>query len=242
MWLLTQPTRYGYGNCVQEQTQLESGELQPTRKEPVSVVVTKSDLMAETENGRFSMMACAVRKERHVGIDQGRRNFAIVAVDKEMGEMPVDVAAGKYDLKLGERFTTAEVLKSLRANTDLWPWMQQTDDRPLPDVDRVVVRIEQMSVRNRHWKQFGIELGQLLQQSVVDEGKCVVKLSQPHLFRAGGVVECLGEQIVQELDLALIPAQWKRVQTQADGQRQRTGTKRTCVTWRLISVVTSTGI
>ena len=66
---------------------------------------------------------------------------------------------------------------------------------------------------------------------MVDEGKCVVKLSQPHLFRAGGVVECLGEQIVQELDLALIPAQWKRVQTQADGQRQRTGTKRTRTTY-----------
>ena len=223
-----------YGSCVQERRQLESGELQPTRKEPVSVVVTESDLMAETENGRFSMMACAVRKERHVGIDQGRRNFAIVAVDKEMGEMPVVVAAEKYDLNLGERVTAAQVLMSLRANTHLWSWMQQTDDRPLPDVDRVIVHIEQMSVRNRHWKQFGIELGQLLQQSVVDEGKCVVKLSQPHLFRAGGVVECLGEQIVQELDLAVIgpPARRKRVPAQASiCQGERTCTKRTRITY-----------
>jgi len=192
----------------------------------VKVVVTEADLLAETEDGRFSMMAGAVRKERHVGIDQGRRNFAIVAVDKEMGEMPVVVAAGKYDLELGERFTAADVLMRLRDGTDLWQWMQQTDDRPLPDVDRVLVHVEQMSVRNRHWKQFGIELGQLMQQSVVDAGTCVVKLSQPHLFRAGGVVECLGEQIVQELALTVIPTQRKRLQTQVRGQ----GTKRTRTT------------
>ena len=50
-------------------------------------------------------------------------------------------------------------------------------------------------VKNRYCKQFGIELGQLLQRRVVDDGKCVVKLSQPHLFRAGGVVEHIGEQL-----------------------------------------------
>ena len=182
------------------------------------MVVTEADLLAETEDGRFSMLASAVRKERHVGIDQGRRNFAVVAVDKEMGETPVVVAAGKYDLELGERFTAADVLMKLRDGTDLWQWMQQTDDRPLPDVDRVIVHVEQMSVRNRHWKQFGIELGRLMQQSVVDAGRCVVKLSQPHLFRAGGVVECLGEQIVQELALTVMPTQRKRVQTQVRGQ------------------------
>jgi len=45
----------------------------------------------------------------------------------------------------------------LTYGTDLWQWMQQTDDSPLPDVDRVIVHMEQMSVRNRHWKQFGTE-------------------------------------------------------------------------------------
>ena len=47
--------------------------------------------------------------------------------------------------------------------------MQQNDSdhtRPLPDVDRVILHVEQMSVKSQHWKQFGIELGRLLQKCV----------------------------------------------------------------------------
>lgn len=132
--------------------------------------------------------------------------------------MPVVVAARKYDLQLAERFTASDVLVKLRETTDLWSWMQQTDNRSLPEVDRVIVHIEQMSVKNRHWKQFGIQLGQLLQRSVVDNGECIVKLSSPHLFRAGGVVEHIGEQIVQELNLVTIAAGRKRARPASPAQ------------------------
>ena len=122
--------------------------------------------MAQTERGRFNMSAKFVKKEQSIGIDQGRCNFALVAADKEVGQMPVVVAAAKYDLELGEWFAASDVLIHLRERTDLCSWMQQTDDRPLPHVDRLTVLIEQMSIKNRHWKQFGMDLGQLLQLSM----------------------------------------------------------------------------
>jgi len=55
--------------------------------------------MAQTERGRFNMSAKFVKKERSIGIDQGRCNFALVAADKEVGQMPVVVAAAKYTWK-----------------------------------------------------------------------------------------------------------------------------------------------
>jgi len=60
------------------------------------------------------MAAKVVRKERHIGLDQGCRNFAIVAVDKEMDAHPVLVAAQKYDLHIPQRFTAEDVLVRLR--------------------------------------------------------------------------------------------------------------------------------
>jgi len=80
--------------------------------------------------------------------------------------MPVVVASAKYDLELEERFSASDVLIHLRERTDLWSWMQQTEDRQLPHVDRMTVLIEQMSIKNRHWKQFGMDLVQLLQLSM----------------------------------------------------------------------------
>jgi len=124
--------------------------------------------------------------------------------------MPVVVAARKYDLQLAERFTASDVLVKLHETTDLWSWMQQTDNWSLPEVDRVIIHIKQMFVKNRYWKQFGIELGQLLQRSVVDNGECIVQLLSPHLFHASGVVEHTGMQIVQELNLVTIAVGRKR--------------------------------
>ena len=49
-------------------------------------------------------------------------------------------------------------------------------------MDRVDVLIEKMSIKNRHSKEFGVDLGLLLQQSVDDKSRCVVRMSQPHLF------------------------------------------------------------
>ena len=76
----------------------------------------------------------------------------------------------------------------------MWSRTQQTDIRPLPDVDRVIVVIERMSVKNRHQKQFGVDLGHQLEWSVVDNSKCVIRLSQLHLLEASGVIDHLGMQ------------------------------------------------
>jgi len=149
----------------------------------------------------------------NIGVDQGRCNFAIVAVDKEVDHPPMVIAAAKYNLALGVQFSASDVLLKLQEAIDLWSWMQQTDDRPVPEVDQVNVLTEQMSVRNRHCKQFGVDLGKLLQQSVNDEGKCVVHLLQPHLFRVGGVIDHAGVQIVQESSLTQCRVEGYRVRT-----------------------------
>jgi hypothetical protein len=41
-----------------------------------------------------------VRRERHIGIDQGRRNFAIAVVDKTIDGQPTVMAAENRDLGL----------------------------------------------------------------------------------------------------------------------------------------------
>jgi len=101
--------------------------------------------------------------------------------------------------------------------------MQQTAERPLPEVDRVNVLIEEMSIKNRHSKEFGVDLGLLLQQGVDDESKCVVRMSQPHLFRVGGVINHLGTQIAQELELRAVKYGNKRASTAV---RQQPAAKR----------------
>ena len=115
--------------------------------------------------------------QRDIGIDQGQCNFAIVVVDGFIGQRPKLVKALLYDLDLPLRFTASDVLLKLVQNRDLWNFMQQEDELLLPAVDRVVVHLEQMSTKNRHWKQFGPELGKLLQRSVKDVNTCIVKLS-----------------------------------------------------------------
>jgi len=130
----------------------------------------------------------------------------MVAVDKVVGESPVVVAAELYDLRLEGRFTSSDVLLRLMEDTELMFWMQQASgttqiQRELPVVDRVVVHLEQMSVLNPNWKQFGSKLGEELQRMVSDTNRCIVQLSSPNLFRSGGVINQLGEEIVSELNL-----------------------------------------
>jgi len=224
-----------YGDCEQELQDLKGGKLQPSRRQPVSIAVSDGDLVAETSRGRFDMLATVVQKERHIGVDQGRRNFAMVAVDKEVGQEPVVVAARRYDLALGPRLRASDVMVKLKNCTDLWSWMQQTGERALPDVDRVVVCIEQMSAKNANWKQFGPELCKMLQKCVIDEHKCIVKLSQPHLFRPGGVIECLGEQIVQELGLVTVACGRKRSLSTAASAVKSTATSVTTTAKRTLT-------
>jgi len=65
----------------------------------------------------------------------------------------------------------------------------------------VVVYVEQLSYLNRNWREFGIKFAEELQSKVSDVSTCIVKLSSPHLFRSGGVIHHVGEEIVSELNL-----------------------------------------
>ena len=200
--------------------EIENLESQPisVRNVPVPAVTTDADFTVQFENGGsghcFKMCLRPVSRERHIGIDQGRKNFAIVAVDKEIARRPVVVAAENFNLNLSSRFSAADVVVKLQRETKLKNWMQQTVDRTLPVVDRVIVHLEQMSCHNAHWRQFGSDLGRLIQQSVDDTTSCVVKMSQPHLLRAGGVIHHLGEKIVTELKLVPFSYGVKRRMTQ----------------------------
>ena len=164
---------------------------------------------------RFQMCLKPVQRERHIGLDQGSRNFAIVVVDKEVGQRPVIVAAENYDLNLGTRFKYAtDVIVKLRSDSELYNWMQQTEDSTLPIVDRVVVHLEQMSTFNSRWRQFGTKFGRMLQMSVTDPSRCIIKMSQPHLLRSGGVIHHLGKMIIDELKLVPVAYNKKRTAPQ----------------------------
>jgi len=166
--------------------------------------VNDDDLLAQTVSGIFNMWLKSVLSEKHIEMDQGRCNFVVVAVDRAIGKTPVVVAAEKFDLRLSQKYTASDVVLKLLQETQLISWMQQTDDSTLPNVDRVILHIEQMSVRNPNWKHFGLELGKLLQQKVADRNSCIVKMSSPHLLRAGDVIHHLGEEIVDELKLVAV--------------------------------------
>ena len=164
--------------------------------------------------------------ERHIGIDQGVKNFAMVAVDKLPNAVPKVVGAELYDLEhlgLKKRFDAADLVVLLQTKTVLMNWMQQSGcPLLLPRVDRVVVHLEQISVRNKHSKLFTVELGRLLQQFVTVE-MCVVKLSQPHIHRASGPMFKLGDHIIQECDLS--PAVYTSMASAS--KRTRAGTGKT---------------
>ena len=65
--------------------------------------------------------------ERHIGVDQGTRNFAMVAVDKTLGSLPRVVGAGLFDLErrgVGtERIDTNLFVLALSEETPLLSWM-----------------------------------------------------------------------------------------------------------------------
>ena len=207
-----------YSNCKNERMDLESGSTPPISGETVSVELGEDDWLANSSLGQFRMCVTPVQSERHIGIDQGRRNFAIVAVDKEIGKPPVVVAAENFDLQLPERFTVSDVLLKLCEETELMTWMQQshgTSSRstdPRETVDRVIVHVEQLSILSSNWKQFGLKFAEELQKKVSDVSRCIVKLSSPHLFRSGGVIHRLGEEIVSELKLVPVSVNSKKRQ------------------------------
>ena len=161
-----------------------------------------SEFIAQFEDQQLQLSLQPVRAERHIGIDQGEKNFAIVVVDKVTDQIPLVMAANVYNLNLPKRFNVNDVVIALQRETNLLSWMQATIENVLSNtVDRVIVHVEQISIHNKNSKQFGIELSKSLQRFASDLNKCVIKMSQPHLLRASGPAFKLGTNIVKELNL-----------------------------------------
>lgn len=206
---------------------LKSQDSVPTPAKSLKhVELNNQDLRAYgNEAGDFEFCMNAVASERHVGLDQGRRNFALVVIDKIGQEPPRLVFAENYDLQLTQKDKAATILVALKNHTPLLDIMQcvNEEENQMPcglsnNVDRVIVNIEQMSTKNSQWKEFGIELGRLLQQQVRDINKCVVKLSQPHIHRSTGPMFKIGTKIVEELQLQAPSYGRKRTIAQVEAQ------------------------
>jgi hypothetical protein len=157
---------------------------------------------------KLILLLSICRSERHIGVDQGMRNFAITAVDKVGNEAPRIVGIELYDLtKLGltqevKQVKAASIVPLLNNRTKLLNWMQhRATNALLPHVDRVVVHIEQMAKANKLHMEFGLNLGSELQRQV-DPQDCVVKLSQPNVHRANGPLFKLGPKIIRDCNLA----------------------------------------
>ena len=160
----------------------------------------ETDFDVDLGDIQFPIFCKPVLLERHIGIDQGTNNFGIVVVERNIGSYPNIVAANNYtDLNLKKNFKAADVLVALTEKTDLLKWMNPETDSHL--VDRVIVHLEQISIRNKNSKQFSMALGKLLQQQALDTERCIVKMSQPHIHRATGPVFHLGKEIVEALQL-----------------------------------------
>ena len=193
--------------------------------EPVSRLAVAGPLAADNNNFvaegsgiLFNFCLKPVLSERHVGIDQGCRNFAIAVVDNVAGKSPKIVSVKLYDLGLPNNFNVIDLVLALKQQTDLCQFMQLPGEEELSaTVDRVVVHLEQMSVKNKNSKKFGVELGQTLQRLAPDPAYCVVKLSSPNVHRPGGPSFKLGEQIVQALNLR--PASYRASKKRATDGR-----------------------
>ena len=195
---------------LQEQTE-------PPKKRRRSLLQTTTDAdfdvcVGDTE---FRMFSKPVPSERHIGIDQGEKNFAVVVVERTVGSNPNIVAAHNYtDLNLKDRFKAADVVMALTEKTDLLSWM-----RPVYEeykVDRVIVHLEQIDSRNRNSKQFSVKLGKLLQQQASDTATCIVKMSQPHVHRASGPMFHIGHEIVETLQLKPIVYEQRRTRAESN--------------------------
>jgi len=208
-----------YSTAEDEWKQLKSEVAAPVSHHPQLQDfqrVPDDELVGHHIRGEFQFTFRPVNSERHIGLDQGRRNFGIAVVDKYgIDQAPVLVAAENYDLHLRENFTAAVLCVQLAKQTPLLNWMQQCNISVLPRVDRVVVHIEQMCIKNKSAKEFGIKFGQELQRKAPDVKTCIVKLSQPHNHGSSGPVFKLGKMIVDELQLMPISSGRKRANQRA---------------------------
>jgi hypothetical protein len=85
-----------------------------------------ADFEAVAEGEHFCFRSRPVPHERHIGIDQGTKNFAVVAVDKrgDGGLSKVIFAALYEDLNLPQRFDATHVALALNNKRDLLSLMQ----------------------------------------------------------------------------------------------------------------------
>jgi hypothetical protein len=114
----------------------------------------------------------------------------IVVVDKKTTQLPKIIAAHQCNLQrygFSERASDnapGNVLHLLIQHTPLLNWTQATEaPLQLPNVDRTVVLLKQISPLNKYGKFFGIQLGRSLQAYVPDINRCVAQMSQPHVHR-----------------------------------------------------------
>jgi len=216
------------GNNAEEWRLLREQTEPPASKNRIERHVQHStsdaDFLADLGDVQFPMFCRPVQSERHIGIDQGVKNFAIAVVQRTVGGNPNVVAVKNHtDLNLKSRFKATDVLVALTKQTDLLLWM----DPAFGDnaVDRVVVHLEQMDRRNRNSKQLSVELGRILQQQAIDPETCIVQMSSPHIHRSTGPMFHLGEEIVETLHLQ--PAVYLQQQSRADSNPSVVGVQHT---------------
>jgi len=94
---------------------------------------------------QFLMFSAPVLSERHIGIDQCIKNFAIAVVERTIGKYPNIVEVKNYtDLCLTKGFKAFRVVMALAEQTDLMSWLSPVNGNH--SVDRVTVYLEQMDV------------------------------------------------------------------------------------------------
>jgi len=181
---------------MQKEPPKSIGRLERCSQLPISI----RDFHVDLGNVQFTMYSKPVLSERHIGIDQGVNNFAIAVVERVIGKNAIVINVKNHtDLKLKKYFKAEDVMLALEQQTYLLQWMNPAYGDNV--VDRVIVHLEQIDVRNRHSKQFSTALGKLLQQQAVSTESCIVKISQPHIHRFNGPLFRLGDEIVEELQL-----------------------------------------
>jgi hypothetical protein len=200
----------------------------PERKKPafaksadVDPFTVEFEVKVDNNMCRFPMCLKPASSERHIGIDQGRKNFAVVVIDK-IKDKPLEiVAAENYHFNLPAKFDSLHLLNALVTQSDLLNWMQIGSPLLLQPVDRVIVHIEVMDKRNADQYEFTIGLGKSLQARAQDIDKCIVKLSLAKNLRANGPIFRLGTQIVKELKLVPINYGAKRVSSNEQQNKKK---------------------
>jgi hypothetical protein len=204
----------------------ETGQSLPTLMSEGDLHELKQCLREEN----FPVSMKPVVKERFIGIDQGIHTFSMVAIDKTSSCLPKVVGAFQMDLEAAGlfnsngRFNVTDVLLKLEQHSPLFDWIRgpceesaSVVDKQLDSVDRVVVALEQISVKNAYSKQFGKELGMALQRQF-DWNTCVVRMSQPHVHRRNGPMFKLGEEIIESCNLE--PASYENLNTRIERKRR----------------------